>query len=417
MGSRKGWVSLGWLLAGRTVLLAGMEVVERPTLAQVFRRFCWRYEERHGLSPEQRKIARCIQVCRTPALGGREYECDHCHAKHHQWLSCGNRHCPVCQARLSYAWLEAQAERLLPVPYFHVVFTLASELNPILAYNRRLLYQTLFATSSGTLQTFAADPRWLGAQLGFLGVLHTWGQNLMFHPHIHYIVPQGGIDAQGRWVAPRIGTAGKFLFPIAAVSTVFRARLLKALETLHRDKQLAFPDVLSESRFPDTLRIAASKRWEVYAQAPMAGPEQLLRYLGLYTHRAAISQGRLVRCDGQAVSFTCKNYRQGGRIQTMTLRGVEFVGRLLQHVLPEGFRKIRAYGFWANGAGGKKLRALQERWVALRLAMAGWLSGILPALGQEEETPTRLPELRCRRCEKGTMHYVRDVEPDPWDTS
>jgi hypothetical protein len=398
-----------------------MEVFERPTLAQVFRRFYARYRQSSDVTAEQRRAAWSIQVCRTPALGEDHYECEHCHQTHTVYHSCGNRHCPICQGSRSYAWLEGQQERLLPVPYFHVVFSVASELNLVMLYNRKLLFQEFFAQSSGTLQDFARDPRWLGAQLGFLGVLHTWGQTLVFHPHIHYIVPQGGIDAEGRWVSPKLKDQARFLFPIQAVSEVFRGRFLHRLEQLHAQGKLRFPDAAAESRFPDQLRLAASKPWQVYAQAPFAGPEPLLRYLSLYTHRAAISSGRLLECDDRSVSFAYKDYRQGGQTKTMRLGGEVFVGRFLQHVAPKGFRRIRHYGFLANASGREAVRQVQEQWlsrVLILLAMVGRLGPLLEKGSGAEPDPGDWT-LVCPFCGQGPLRYLPKrlewVRPD--DTS
>jgi hypothetical protein len=385
-----------------------MEVIERPTLAQVFRRFYPRYRRTSQVTAEQRRAAWCIQACRTPALGEDVWACEHCEQTHTVYHSCGNRHCAVCQGSRSRAWLEEREGQLLPVPYFHVIFSLAGELNTVVQYNRRLLLQEFFVQSAGTLQCFARDPRWLGAQLGFLGVLHTWGQTLPWHPHIHYIVPQGGLDAQGHWVRPRLRDQARFLFPIRAVSEVFRGRFLHRLEQLHAAGRLRFPDPLTESRFPDQLRLAASKKWNVYAQPPFAGPEALLRYLSLYTHRAAISSGRLERCDAHSVSFRYKDYRHGGRTQSLRLGGDVFIGRFLQHVAPRGFRRIRYYGFLANGAGRRAVGRLQEEWLSELLSrlvvLRHYAQGLERAEAAGEAVPSWTPV--CPFCGRGPLRYV-----------
>lgn len=344
------------------------------------------------MTAEQRRAAWSIQVCRTPALGEDQWECERCEQVHTVYHSCGNRHCPICQASRSYDWLERQQERLLPVPYFHVVFSIASELNVVFLYNRELLFQELFAQSSSTLQDFAKNPQWLGAQLGFLGVLHTWGQTLPFHPHVHYIVPQGGIDPEGRWVRPRLGDQARFLFPIKAVSEVFRARLLHRLEALHAQGKLRFPDPLTASRFPDQLRIAASKSWEVYAQPPFAGPEPFLRYVSLYTHRTAISSGRLLECDDHSVTSRYKDYRHGGVTKSMRLGGEVFISRFLQHVVPKGFRRIRYYGFLANATGREALQKIQTAWLASMNACLVVLAQYAQALEQAESEGGQFPD-------------------------
>lgn len=370
-----------------------MEVIERPTLAQVFRRFYPRYRQSSKVSAEQRRAAWCIQACRTPALGEDQWQCEDCQQTHTVYHSCGNRHCPVCQGASSYGWLERQQERLLPVSYFHVVFTIASELHVAFLYNRKLLYQELFAQSSSTLLDLARNPAFLGAQLGFLGVLHTWGQTMVFHPHTHFVVPQGGLDAEGRWVRPKLGDQARFLFPIKAVSEVFGARLLHRLETLYAQGKLVFPDPLTESRFPDQLRIAGSKSWEVYAQRPFAGPEPFLRYVSLYTHRMVLGSGRLLKCEAHCVSFQYQDYRHGGVTKPMGLGGEVFINRFLQHVVPKGFRRIRSYGFLANAAGRQTLQKIQTAWLGSMKACLAVLTQYAQGLEQAESkgddwTPT-----------------------------
>ena len=393
-----------------------MEAVVRPTLAQIFRRFFRRFRQEHDLTSEQRKAAWCIQACRTPALGGVELQCDHCEQTRTVYCSCGNRHCPQCQAAKSAQWLEQQERWLLPVPYFHVVFTVPCELHLVFRYNRRLLYGLLFQVSSWTLQKFAADPKWLGARIGFLGVLHTWGQSLIFHPHLHYIVPQGGLDEQGQWVEPKPEWRGKFLFPVLALSQVFRGRLLAQLEKLHQQGRLRFPDVLSETAFPDRLRIAASKDWEVYAKKPFAGPGAILKYLGRYTHRVAISQKRLLGMDRQNVEIEYQDYRQHGERKTLRLRGEEFLRRFLEHVLPEGFRRIRSYGFWANRKGREKIVEVREQLLQKAAGVLGAAAGVAvkePAAARKEPEPRS----RCPHCGEGTLCLLRKLEPVAWDSS
>jgi hypothetical protein len=310
--------------------------------------------------------------------------------------------------------LERQQGRLLPVPYFHVVFTLASELNTVFLYNRRLLFQEFFAQSARTLQDFARNPRWLGAQLGFLGILHTWGQTLAFHPHIHYIVPQGGLDPEGRWVHPRLSDRARFLLPMGAISRVFRARLLRRLRQLYDAGRLRFPDPPTQARFLDDLRIAASRRWEVYAQAPFAGPEPLLRYLSLYTHRAAITSGRLQSIDPHSVSFRYKDYRQGGLTRIQKLGGEVFIGRFLQHVAPQGLRRIRYYGFLANAAGRQAVDQLQSQWLARLLLLLSRFSRTPPATESTPSPPIQDWAPTCPACGRGRL---RRLPSPPIDTS
>ena len=393
-----------------------MEVVERPSLAQIFRRFYPRYRQACAVTREQRQAAWCLQACRTPRLGGREFACRKCGSRHPVYHSCRNRHCPLCQRAESHRWLERQEARLLPVGYFHVVFTVASELHLVFQYNRKLLYGLLLRVSAKVLQRFAADPQWLGAQLGMVGILHTWGQQLVFHPHAHWIVPQGGIDAQGRWVRPRRALDGKFLFPIGAVSRVFQGELLHQLEKLWQAGQLRFPDPPSAVGFGDRLRIAASKRWEVYAQRPLAGPEAILKYLGQYTHRIAIQEQRLLRMDADGVEFSYKDYRRGGERRTLKLPGSEMVRRFLEHVLPRGFRKIRQYGFLGNAVGREKLAEIQARWLAgmgaLLAALRAWPETLARWAGEEPVWVRRCPQ-----CPTGELVWIADVPARTEDTS
>jgi hypothetical protein len=305
---------------------------------------------------------------------------------------------------------------LLPVRYFHVVFTIPAELHLVFRYNRRLLYGLLFKTSAQTLQVFAADPKWLGARLGFFGVLHTWGQQMVFHPHIHYVVPQGGLDPQGRWVVPRRELDGKFLFPMKAVSQVFRGKLLSGLEKLYGKEKLSFPDPQTHESFGDTLRIAASKDWEVYAKKPFAGPEGILRYLSLYTHRVVIGARRLLRMDSQGVEISYKDYREGARQKTLRLAGVEFIKRFLQHVAPAGLRRIRYYGWLATRAGREQLRQVQAACLLSVRAVMGVLEQWAEQAEEKQASEAEQAWL-CPACGKGPMVWVRQLSPIKEDTS
>jgi hypothetical protein len=319
-----------------------VEVVFR-VFAAVLRRFLPAYRQKHRLNRAQRKAVRAIQVCKTPALGGHEYHCGRCGRTQRIYHGCRNRLCPQCQGLNSARWIETQQSKLLPVRYYQAVFTVASELRLLFAYNRRLLYDLLFRISSETIQTFAEDPRWLGARPGFVGILHTWGQQLTLHPHIHYMLTGGGVDAAGRWVNPRQPIP--FLFPVVAMSERFRDRFLDAIQRLHQRDKLILPPGLN---FATAMETARGKAWEVYLQPPVAGADKLLRYLGRYTHRVAIHPSRILAVDAHTVRLSYRDYRQGGMTKEMKLPGVEFVGRFLQHVLPEGFRRIRHYGLWSG---------------------------------------------------------------------
>ena len=263
--------------------------------------------------------------------------------------SCRNRHCPKCQAAARAAWLEARRSELLPVEYFHVVFTLPDAVARIAWQNKRVVYDMLFRAAADTLLEVAADPKHLGAQLGFLGVLHTWGQNLLHHPHVHFVVPGGGISPdRSKWQKCPAG----FFLPVRVLSRVFRGKFLALLRGAYEQGQLAFRgDLASWGTAPGFKRIVAEAyrmEWVVYAKPPFGGPEQVLKYLARYTHRVAISNDRLLKLEDGQVTFRWKNYAAQGKKQTMTLSALEFLRRFLLHVLPRGFMRIRHYGFLAN---------------------------------------------------------------------
>jgi len=376
-------------------------------MRKIFYRFMGKLSKTMKFSKQQWKAVNAILLCRTPALGGEVKKCDHCGKTETKYRSCRNRHCPVCQAEQAHKWLEKQKKNLLPVSYFHVVFTFADELNDVFRYNKKLLYGLLFTISAETMQTFFRDPKYIGGLGGFLSVLHTWGQCLPYHPHIHMIVPNGAVDPQGNWLLPRKNKhANKFLFPVKSLSLVFRGKLLQALERLYRKEKLTFPTQQAHDAFPNTLRIAARKRWQVYAKRPFAGPEQVLNYLARYTHRVAISEQRILSIQGDSVTFTYKDYRDQARRKTMTLEGTEFIRRFLQHVLPPHFRKIRAYG-WQQGAQLKqKLPKLRE-WFAKQAQFARCLSALLQRL----ETTTKDDVPHCKQCKIGELYVIEELLP------
>ncbi len=275
--------------------------------------------------------------------------CDHCSHRQVVYNSCRNRHCPKCQAAARAAWLDARRSELLPVEYFHVVFTLPDAVASIAWQNKRVVYSILFRAAADTLLEVAADPKHLGAQLGFLGVLHTWGQNLLHHPHVHFVVPGGGISPdRSQWLKCPAG----FFPPVRVLSRVFRGKFLALLRSAYDQGQLAFRgELLPWGTAPGFQRIVAEAyrtEWVVYAKPPFGGPEQVLKYLARYTHRVAISNDRLLQLEEGRVTFRWKNYAAQGKRQTMTLSAVEFLRRFLLHVLPRGFMRIRHYGLLAN---------------------------------------------------------------------
>ena len=327
--------------------------MERPTLevADVFRRYGELYRHMHGasMSGEQRRVMAAIEVCRTEVLGGHLERCDQCDYERNCFNSCRDRHCPKCQSLARAQWIEHRLAELLDCPYFHVVFTVPDEIAAIAYQNKGVVYDILFHTTAETLKTIGADPKHLGAELGFFAVLHSWGQNLMFHPHLHCVVPGGGLSADGqRWVRCR----ARFFLSVRVLSRLFRRLFLESMEKAFNSGKLQFFAALEFLRDPHAFaeRIAQAKQtdWVVYTKRPFAGPQQVLDYVGRYTHRVAISNNRLLDIDNGRVKFLWKDYRDNSQIKVMDLEADEFIRRFLLHVLPEGFQRIRYYGFLAN---------------------------------------------------------------------
>jgi hypothetical protein len=336
--------------------------VSRPNLevADIFRRHgaAWRAANAGHVSTAQLRVMTAIEACRTAALGGHVERCEECAHMRVAYNSCRNRHCPKCQARAAAEWLEARSAELLPVPYFHVVFTLPAAIGAIAYQNKAALYGLLFTAAAEALTTIAADPKHLGAEIGVTAVLHTWGQNLDHHPHVHCIVPGGGIALDGTsWVPCRPG----FFLPVRVLSRLFRRLFLQGLEALHGAGKLQFFGELEPLTARSALKayLAPLRRveWVVYAKPPFAGPAQVLAYLARYTHRVAIANSRLVELGDDHVSFRWKDYRENGRhkFKMMRLAAGEFIRRFLMHTLPAGFHRIRYYGFAANGHRSDKL--------------------------------------------------------------
>jgi len=327
--------------------------VTRPALevADVLRaqgsRFLERY--RSSFSFQQLKAFRAIQNCRTAALGGHLDSCSQCGHRAISYNSCRNRHCPKCQTQARQRWLAAREQEVLPTAYFHIVFSVPHELNVFALEDPRFFYDLLFATTSATLLEVAANPKRLGAEIGIISILHTWGQNLLLHPHIHCVVPAGGIARDhSRWVSAK----KNFFLPIPVLRKVFRGKFLAGLKCLRQRSKLCRNGparaLADPKQFAKLLRRLHLRRWVVYAKAPLGGPLQVLRYLGRYTHRVAISNHRLLAFDGEQVSFRWKDYAHGNKQQVMTLAATEFLRRFFLHVLPKGFVRIRHFGFLAN---------------------------------------------------------------------
>ena len=380
-------------------------------VADVFRQYGNDFLDRYGkiISYEQRRVLQDVTACRTAALGGHVEQCDQCGHQQIAYNSCRNRHCPKCQAKAAADWMEAREAELLPVEYFHVVFTLPATLGPIALQNPRVVYGLLFRAAAETLQQVAADPNHLGAEIGFLAVLHTWGQNLQHHPHVHCIVPGGGLSPDAsQWVACR----PQFFLPVRVLSRVFRGKFLALLRAAFDQGRLAFHGELSHLADPREFqrRLADSARteWVVYAKPPFGGPQQVLKYLARYTHRVAISNRRLVVLENGQVTFRWKDYAHGSKQKTMTLTAIEFIRRFLLHVVPLGFVRIRHYGFLANRVCREKLELCRTLLAAITPTVA-----VEPVPEPKATNEARPEPHTCPACGQGRMVIVEILRPIP----
>ena len=367
-----------------------------PEVADVFRRHGDAYRRAHDghLGRVERRVMSAIALCRTAALGGHAEHCCACGLVRHAYNSCRNRHCPKCQGQARAEWLAARQAELLPVPYYHVVFTLPAPVAEIAFQNKEVVYAILFRAAAETLRRIAADPKHLGAELGVVTVLHTWGQTLQHHPHVHCVVPGGGPSLDGtRWIACRPG----FFLPVRVLSRLFRRLFLEQLQAAFEGGDLGFFGALAE--FADPIAFARRLRelrqvsWVVYAKPPFGGPAHVLAYLGRYTHRVAIANSRLVSVTDTDVAFRWRDYRHHGKKKLMTLEPQEFIRRFLLHTLPDGFHRIRHYGFLANGHRAEKL-ALCRRLLGAQPQE--------PDAEQGEDVPPGHARDRCPCC-GGTM--------------
>jgi predicted Zn-ribbon and HTH transcriptional regulator len=375
-------------------------------VGEVLRLYGDAYRQTHRLSTPALRVMHAIETCRTAALGGHLERCTDCGFERPAYDSCRNRHCPKCQSLAKARWLEARQAELLPVDYFHTVFTVPHDLNPLILANKACLYQILFEAVADTLLTFGADPRHhLGGQLGVLAILHTWDQQLRFHVHLHCVVPGGALDVDGdRWVSAR----PTFLFPVRALSSAFGRRFLARLEVAYRQQRLVFPASLASVEAPaafqawvDTLRRHA---WVVYAKPPFGGPATVLDYLARYTHRVAISNHRITAvADGQ-VSFTYRDRQHGGVLRDLTLPAASFIDRFLLHVVPPRFPRIRHVGFLANCT--KKIRLAQCRRL---LDAAPPPAPPTRTTAEQMHALTGVDRSRCPHCHTGTMAIVARV--------
>jgi hypothetical protein len=329
-------------------------------LADIVRQHGADYLQAHALPLQQHRVLQAIERCRTPVLGGAVEWCDHCQYTHIFYRSCRNRHCPKCQGEARARWLEQRNAELLPTEYFHVVFTVPEEIAAIAFYNPETVYHLLFQTVAETLLTIARDPKHLGAEIGFFAVLHTWGQNLLLHPHLHCVVPGGGLSPDRSWVACRPG----FFLPVRVLSRLFRRLFLAGLREASANGKLQFFGDLVSLRAPTAfsryLDPLAEQEWVVYAKPPFGGPQHVLDYLARYTHRVAISNSRLLALENGMVSFRWKDYRHPQRPKVMSISAEEFLRRFLLHTLPRGFQRIRYYGLLANCHRTEKLACCRE---------------------------------------------------------
>ena len=377
--------------------------MNRPTVevADIFRAQGSNFIDRHRnrIRFQQLKVMRAILHCRTAALGGHIDICPRCGGdKTISYNSCRNRHCPKCQTQARQRWIDARKQELLETRYFHVVFTLPHELHSLVLQNEAELYSLLFGAVADTLLEVAANPEHLGADIGFFAILHTWGQNLLFHPHIHCVIPGGGLSADhSHWIHPRY----PFFLPIKVLSKVFRGKFVGALKRMHRQSRLTFAGsierMLEPKCFAAFLRTLFRQDWVVYAKPAFGGPEQVIRYLGRYTHRVAISNHRLVSFDGHNVTFRWRDYARGNKQRLMTVSADEFIRRFLVHVLPKGFVRIRHFGFMANYQRSLSLELCRQR-----LGMA--------TVTRATQIPITGSSWACPKC-GGPMNVVETLTP------
>jgi Putative transposase/Transposase zinc-binding domain len=377
--------------------------MQRPALelADIFRRHGPAYRQAHPMPVHHHRLMRAIENCRTAALGGHVDQCSQCQHLRVSYNSCRNRHCPKCQGKQRSQWLEQRTSELLPVEYFHVVFTMPAEAAAIAYQNKTVVYDILFRAAAERLLTIARDPKHLGAEIGFFGILHTWGQNLHHHPHVHCVVSGGGLSPDSdRFIPCRAG----FFLPVRVLSRLFRRLFLEALQKAFDRRKLQFfselKDLSDPQKFARYCKPMACNEWVVYAKPPFAGPEAVLAYLARYTHRVAISNQRLHSLDNDQVTFQWKDYQHRDRIRNMTLDADEFIRRFLIHALPPGFQRIRHYGFLANAHRRAKLELCRK---LLTMDRTGLLPVIVVAADGLPAEPSVDPAPRCPVCRIGVM--------------
>ncbi|MEA1877688.1 MAG: IS91 family transposase [Bacteroidota bacterium] len=353
----------------------GQNKPERPQyeVAEILRQHGEEYRNNNSLTDQQSKAIFDIVNCRTSTFGYHVDECENCSHLEVSYNSCGNRHCPKCQGNKRFKWIQDRLDDLLPVPYYHVVFTIPNQIFPLAIYNQEIIYNLLFEASAATLKQFASNSKWwnipkdisqekvIDVILGFFGVLHTWGQTLSFHPHIHYVVPGGCLHSSGKWLFPSYQSS--FLFPVKAMALVFRGKFIEGLKEAYYSGKLELPGDLNRFAVVDEFEAwideLVDRDWVTYSKPPFAGPEQVIEYVSRYTHRVAISNHRILSSENNEICFSYKDYKDDGKQKEMTLSADEFIRRFLHHILPAKFHRIRHYGYLANGNSKAKEAALQ----------------------------------------------------------
>lgn len=373
-------------------------------VADILHQFLPQMKESNLLIHHKRTLD-AIAKCRTAALGSHTDKCNECGHIKISYNSCRNRHCPKCQGVEKEAWIVMQEDMMLPIVYYHVVFTLPHELNSLCLSNPKLLYDLLFRSAWGTLDTLARDARWVGGQTAATMLLHTWSQTMVLHPHLHCIVPNGALSKEGKWLFPKRGN-GNFLFPVKAMNKIFRAIFLKGLKALKTEGQLRLPYQMKGDaiHFKRLLQVLYHKEWVVYTKKPFAGAQHVVNYLGRYSHRVAITNSRIVHIDKQRIRFIYKDYRASAKKKVMSLSGVEFIRRFCLHILPPRFRKVRQYGFTSNASKAKRINQA-------RLALGKHMILLLTRKERKAEAIRRIfgQPHQCPHCKVGTMITV-DVQ-------
>lgn len=374
---------------------------QRVEMADILREGMDVYHSKYGPLPiGYYKIINALTACRTSALQGHINRCDHCGHEEISYNSCRNRHCPKCQGSNSYKWVQSRVDELLPVPYFHVVFTVPSQLNAVAIRNKEAFYRLLFTAVSATLREMAQNPKHLGVEIGFFCVLHTWGQNLLDHPHIHCVVPGGGLTKnRTKWKHAK----RKYLFPVKAMASLFRGKFLACFRTAVEQGVIRFIGktdyLLDPKQYQDFLSTLYHKQWVAYAKAPFAGPEQVVKYLSRYTHRIAISNHRILSMENEKVSFQWRDYSDANKTKVMTLNIAEFIRRFLLHFLPKGFVRIRYFGLMGN-------RVRREVLQLCRNLLGKLMTKALETIGATPSVLRAFTLPLCPRC--GIGHLVAD---------